>query len=239
MDVIIRRVYLFFFVLLASIFAFSTFLKPYPLSWAVKLLPMFLLIYLAIKTLGAMPSGKFFILGLLFSASGDFILDYDRQHWFVFGLAAFFIAHLFYLASLKPYVNPLTKPKYVVITLLYLSYGAGMLGLFADGLGALFIPVVAYMSILLLMALATVFSEKSNAWLKIGGMSFVLSDSLIGFDKFYLPIENVSFVIIISYYFAQFALLKGFVAADTKLIKFFPTQRESNWYEYANNKKAE
>ena len=202
------------FLVIASIFAISTFLKPYPLSWALKLLPMLLLIYLAINSVALSKSGKFFVLGLLFSACGDFILDYDRQNWFIFGLGAFFIAHLFYLASLKPFVNNLKQTKYIMISLLYIGYGGGMLWLLADGLGPLFIPVVAYMSILLLMALATVLSEKSNAWLIIGGISFVLSDSLIGFDKFYLPIENVSFAIMGSYYFAQFALLKGFVKAS-------------------------
>lgn len=201
------------FLVIASIFAISTFLKPYPLSWALKLLPMLLLIYLAINSVALSKSGKFFVLGLLFSACGDFILDYDRQNWFIFGLGAFFIAHLFYLASLKPFVNNLKQTKYIMISLLYIGYGGGMLWLLADGLGPLFIPVVAYMSILLLMALTTVLSEKSNAWLIIGGISFVLSDSLIGFDKFYLPIENVSFAIMVSYYFAQFALFKGFVKA--------------------------
>jgi len=94
-------------------------------------------------------------------------------------------------------------------------YGVIMLALLSDGLGELFIPVIAYMSILLLMALATVFSEKSNAWLVVGGISFVVSDSLIGFDKFYMPIDNVSFAIMITYYFAQFALLKGMLKAKS------------------------
>lgn len=209
----INKVYYFGFFILASAFVVSTLVKPYPLSWAVKLLPMVLLIILAIKKLGFSKSGKFFVVGLLFSACGDFILDFDRQNWFIFGLGAFFIAHLFYLASLKPYVKILKQTQYLLISLIYVGYGGGMLWLLAEGLGQLLIPVVAYMSILLLMALATVLSEKSNVWLVVGGISFVFSDSLIGFDKFYMPIENVSFAIMVSYYFAQFALFKGFTKA--------------------------
>lgn len=202
------------FILLAANFVLSTLIKPYPLSWAVKLLPMLLLIGIAWQSLKDKSlDGRFFIAGLVFSACGDFILDYDRTNWFIFGLGAFFIAHLCYLASLKPYIKSLKQTQYLVISLLYVSYGGGILWLFTSGLGALFIPVVGYMSILLLMALATVFSEKSNIWLVLGGISFVLSDSLIGFDKFYMPVDNVSFVIMISYYFAQFALLKGFITA--------------------------
>jgi len=200
-------------------FVLSTLVKPYPLSWAIKLLPMLLLIGLAIQKLGFTRESRYFVLGLVFSACGDFILDYDRQNWFIFGLGAFFIAHLFYLASLKPYIKKLFQRRYLIISLAYIVYGTVMLLLLADGLGEMFIPVVAYMSILLLMALATVLSEKSNAWLIVGGISFVLSDSLIGFDKFYMPIENVSFAIMISYYFAQFSLLKGFIGAQNLAIK--------------------
>jgi uncharacterized membrane protein YhhN len=203
------------FVILAVNFVLSTLFKPYPFSWAIKLLPIILLIGVAWQTLkGKGLDGRFFIAGLVFSACGDFILDYDRDSWFIFGLGAFFIAHLCYLASLKPYVRSLKQAQYLLISLLYVSYGGLMLWLLASGLGELFLPVVAYMSILLLMALATVLSEKSNAWLVVGGISFVLSDSLIGFDKFYTPIENVHIAIMVSYYFAQFSLLKGFAKAQ-------------------------
>ncbi len=206
------------FCILATIFVISTIVTPYPMSWLVKLLPMILLIILAMKTLGSTKSSKFFILGLIFSAGGDFILDYDRQNWFIFGLGAFFIAHLFYLASLKPLVKSLKKPQYLLIFTMYVGYGAGMLWLLFDGLGQLFLPVVAYMSILLLMALATVLSKRSNTWLVMGGLSFVLSDSLIGFDKFYMPVENVHLAIMVSYYFAQFALFVGFLSSTNKAL---------------------
>lgn len=204
------------FILLAGGFVLSTLIKPYPLSWAVKLLPMILLIGVAWQTLkGHSSQSKYFIAGLVFSACGDFILDYDRDNWFIFGLGSFFIAHLFYLASLKPYIKKFSQAKYYVALISYLVYGAIMLTILAEGLGDLLIPVVGYMSILLLMALATIFSEKSNQWLVIGGISFAVSDSLIGFDKFYMPIENVHFVIMVTYYFAQFALLKGFLKAKS------------------------
>ena len=202
------------FVFLAANFVLSTLVKPYPFSWAIKLLPMLLLIGVAWQLLKSTSlDGRFFIAGLVFSACGDFILDYDRVNWFIFGLGAFFIAHLCYLASLKPYIKKLNQAKLYIALIAYVIYGALMLTILADGLAELFIPVVAYMSILLLMALATVFSEKSNPWLVVGGISFVLSDSLIGFDKFYIPIENVHFAIMVSYYFAQFALFKGFAKA--------------------------
>ncbi|MDP7592818.1 MAG: lysoplasmalogenase [Litorilituus sp.] len=199
------------FVALATAFVLSTLVTPYPLSWAVKLLPMLLLIGIAIQRLGFSHDNKYFILGLIGSACGDFILDFNREHWFIFGLAAFFIAHLFYLISLKPEVKKLWQVNYLMVFFVYLGYGLLMLLVLIGSLEDMLVPVTAYMSILLLMALATVLSYKTNSWLILGGISFVFSDSLLGIDKFYTPIEYGHFFVMISYYFAQFALLKGFI----------------------------
>ncbi len=206
----------FLFIALATMFVISTLVKPYPLSWAIKLLPMLLLMGLAWQQLGFEKENKYFLLGLAFSICGDFILDYDGNNWFIFGLGAFFIAHIFYIASLKPYTKSLFQVKYLIVLSLYLAYGGIMLTLLAAGLGEMFVPVLAYMSILLFMALTTVVSEKSNIWLVLGGMSFVISDSLIGFDKFYMEIDHSHFYVMITYYFAQFALLNGFIKAKIR-----------------------
>lgn len=206
------------FMIFASVFIISTLVKPYPLSWLVKLIPMLLLIAVAIqqKMLGNFKdkAANVVIAGLAFSALGDFILDYDRINWFIFGLGAFFIAHICYLLSLKPFHSKLFKEQRGLVTLGYVAYGIAMFALLSGGLGELFIPVLGYMSILLFMAIATLVSKKSNNWLILGGISFVFSDSLLGFDKFYLTIPHVHIAIMISYYFAQYALLRGFLKAS-------------------------
>ena len=92
-----------------------------------------------------------------------------------------------------------------------------MFTLFINGLAELFIPVLAYMVVLLLMALATVFSHRSNLWLVLGGISFVLSDSLIGFDKFNSAIVQNQLWVMATYYFAQFALVKGYLMSLKKI----------------------
>jgi len=199
---------LFFFV--ALIFILSIMVKPYPLSWLVKLLPMTVLIYAASTQLKS-TAGKIFIAGIIFSSFGDFFLDYDRVNWFIFGLGSFFVAHVCYLMALKPIEN-----KKLSLVGLYSVYGVAMFSLIAGGLGELFIPVLAYMTILLVMAIMTLVSKRSNTWLVIGGLSFVFSDSLIGIDKFYQPIPYAHILIMISYYFAQYALLRGFIASDNK-----------------------
>ena len=210
------------FITLAISFILSTLLKPYPFSWAVKMLPIFLLIAITWQHSKQLivqqksTSVRVFIFGLLLSSCGDFLLDYNQQDWFIFGLAAFFIAHLCYLISLKPFNNVHIADKKPLILITYIGFGVLMFMLFINGLAELFIPVLAYMVVLLLMALATVFSHRSNLWLVLGGISFVLSDSLIGFDKFNSTIVQNQLWVMATYYFAQFALVKGYLMSLKK-----------------------
>jgi len=194
----------YLFALLAAIFILSTELKPYPLSWLIKILPLFLLIIFSLQKSDT-KQDKYFLLGLFFSALGDFFLDYAPINWFVFGLGAFLVAHLFYIKSLMPIGR-----KRIAIVLLYTLYGIAVFLLLSSGLGELFLPVLVYMSVLLSMAIATLISNNTNAWLVVGGLSFVFSDSLLGIDKFYLPIPYATLLIMVSYYFAQYALVRGY-----------------------------
>ncbi len=84
----------------------------------------------------------------------------------------------------------------------------------AENLNGLFIPVLIYMLVLLAMAISSLLSDKSNKWLILGGISFVISDSLIGLTKFYLEIPFSNLWIMVTYYFAQYALVNGITAAS-------------------------
>ncbi len=198
------------FVVFSITFIVSTIFKPYPLSWLMKLVPMAILILYVSQHISNKKHNLFFI-GLAFSACGDFFLDYDRTHWFIYGLGAFFVAHVFYLSAIWP-----IEKKRLGYSLLYLVYGIAMFSLIAGGLGELFIPVLLYMLVLLFMGLSTLLSTKSNSWLIMGGILFIFSDSLIGIDKFYAPIEHVSVLIMTTYYAAQFSLVKGLIACNVK-----------------------
>ena len=193
------------FAVLAFLFVISTFIEPYPASWLIKVLPMIVLIFVAREKLDWIQN-KWLIIGLVFSALGDFVLDYFDASGFIFGLSAFFIAHIFYLFYFSKWAFSF---KSSVIALLVLIYGLWAMSLIIDHLGELFIPVIAYMGILTVMAFASVFSVKSNPWFVLGGISFVISDSILGINKFNSDVAYSHVIIMVSYYFAQYSLLKG------------------------------
>ena len=207
------------FIIFAGVFIASTFFESYPLSWMLKLLPIIVLLHFSwtrtCKT--EEPGHKLFIVGLAFSAFGDFFLGYDPVNWFVMGLGSFLVAHLFYIFSLKPILPKVAAIKRLPIIALYCLYGVCMFSFIYAGLGELFIPVFVYMTVLLLMGITTLLSQKSNQWLIIGGLSFILSDSLIGLDKFYQEIPYAGAWIMSTYYLAQFSLVKGLFETSTML----------------------
>jgi alkenylglycerophosphocholine hydrolase len=193
------------FWLLSLTFILSSYNQNYSYSGLLKVFPIFILIF----TVKGMERGLVplvFVFGLVFSSFGDFILDYDRQGGFIYGLAAFFIAHLFYIFSMGKWK---VKKGKLLLGISYIIYGLIIIGMIYPNLGELKLAVIGYMIVLLLMGLTTLFCTRSNLWLIAGGISFVLSDSLIGIDKFYTEIPLSAILIMLSYYFAQYALVRG------------------------------
>ena len=196
------------FMSLALLFTGSQFFSYFPYSWLPKILPILVLIGWSVARKPQSLQQKSFILGLVFSICGDILLAIKNGELFVFGLGAFLIAHLFYIVSLMPLEASRVKPRLPAL-FAYVLLGIGVFSLFAPNLGPLLLPVSVYMLVLLLMACWTLLSRHSNYYLIVGGCAFVLSDSLIGLNKFYSPIPYSEVWIMASYYLAQFCLMTG------------------------------
>lgn len=148
-------------------------------------------------------------IGLLCSLAGDLLLDWPGD-LFVFGLGAFLLAHLTYL---RAYLSDCRRPAYALL-LLAAGIGGGMFAvLTSGGLGPLLIPVLLYtlaISAMLWRALARVTSAELDAHssgLAAGGAAlFVLSDSLIGINRFVAPFAAAPYAIILSYWLGQWVI---------------------------------
>ena len=88
--------------------------------------------------------------------------------------------------------------------------------LFYPNLNDMLIPVLFYMLVLTIMASLTWMTDKSNGFLVLGGAVFVVSDSILGLNRFYLEIAHADTAIMCSYYLAQFCLVTGFLQATSK-----------------------
>jgi len=179
-------------------------------------------------TISSKKYSKYFygvLMALFFSWLGDVFLIFEKQHelFFIAGLSAFLLAHLFYIFVFKLDVmrfNLLkSKPYLPFLLLLYL---VGFLYLLQPNLNELFLPVSIYALIICIMLLFAIlrygqvdpFSFKLSCF---GALLFVLSDSVIAINKFLFPFEWAYTLIIVLYALGQFFIVKGLLVTEAKL----------------------
>ncbi|MEI8646440.1 lysoplasmalogenase [Pseudoalteromonas sp. Hal040] len=186
---------------------------PQPFMALFKTLPIGLLIVMVLKGRSQLQNRTFITLlfALSFSALGDVLLALDTGQLFIGGLAAFFISHTFYIITMLPIKN-----WRLDVLLLYLFLAIIIFCLFYPNLNDMLIPVIFYMLVLSIMTSLTWMTVKSNGFLVLGGAVFVISDSILGLNRFYLEIVHADIAIMITYYIAQFCLVTGFLQATSK-----------------------
>jgi alkenylglycerophosphocholine hydrolase len=148
-------------------------------------------------------------LGLLLSLAGDMLLEWPAD-LFVFGLGAFLLGHLCFLLAYLGDTRRAALPALAIAG----AFGLGMFSLLAQhGLDALQLPVALYaltISCMLWRALARLGVPgiaNGSAWLGAGGaLLFVLSDSLIGINRFVGHFAGADLAIILTYWAGQFGI---------------------------------
>jgi len=186
-----------------------------------KALLMPLLAILLILSTGGMKSQfkVFILLALCFSWFGDlYLIQSEIEIYFLFGLVAFLIAHIFYtIAFVKcKDVNheiPIVK-KYPLFGIGFLAIGAGVFIKIKDNLGDMEIPVLVYIAAIILMGVMALNRynkvEKDSFWLiLLGALLFIFSDSIIAFNKFNGYIPNARVYIMTCYILAQYLITRG------------------------------
>lgn len=154
------------------------------------------------------------ISALIFSLLGDILLMFvdQSEHFFTVGLVAFLTAHILYILVFLKHRNISKNP--IIFCLILAAYGAALFYILKDNLGAMLLPVIIYMAVILGMATAAylrkaMVGKESYILVFIGAILFMISDSLLALNKFYepLPFSNIS--IMFTYAFAQLFIVFG------------------------------
>ena len=169
---------------------------------------------------------KWLLIALLFSWMGDVILLFaDKgELFFVFGLVAFLIAHIVFIVlfiNQEALVIHKQQNFYWLGFGLVLLYLFGMLSILLPTLGSLKLPVGIYAMTISLMLIETIkgyfnWQQKSKTFILIGAIFFVLSDSLLAFNKFYCAFSGATLFIMITYLIAQYAIVIGVLGMNKK-----------------------
>jgi len=170
--------------------------------------PLTTVLIIAVAVIAAAPvpaAYKTLILaGLGFSLLGDIALLFPEK-WFTAGLGAFLIAQVFYVLAFKP------GPGHRASTGLFLPfifYGLLMFFILAPGLGKFKFPVFVYIAAITIMA-----GFAAGRFVDLGGtrpllafagaILFLVSDSVLAFDRFARKIGPAQIIILGTYFPAQ------------------------------------
>lgn len=211
-----------YWIVLFFISTFAVYCSSYKPYWFnfIKPLPIFILLNPLTTQYDGLSLSQNIGLGLFFGSIGDICLLREKERsWFTAGLAFFLIGHIFYilgLASDVPYVLPLSLT--ICTTLWYILYGLFLIRkLQAKNNNDLVIPVICYLTVITGMFLAAINRDVATKpdipFFSIGSVLFLISDTLIGFDKFVTPIPNAKFWVLTTYYAAQTFITRPIISS--------------------------
>ncbi|HPY53870.1 MAG TPA: lysoplasmalogenase [Treponemataceae bacterium] len=206
------------FLVVVMVYLTGMFVK----SWTVEMItkPLLvgsLLFYFLIEAEGQCPDIKLWmVLAMVFCILGDTLLMFDRgdEFFFVLGLVAFLIGHIFYIFAFRKIKKKNQLGFHPLKSLLVLVYMVVILWLLLPGVNELKVPVVFYAAVISIMLIFAVQLTKIGkfGWIiAIGALLFVISDSAIAINKFYTPIPKNGWIVTLTYIAAQFFIARGAV----------------------------
>jgi len=174
--------------------------------YVLKPLTMVLVILVALLAKAPVPAAyKAYILaGLLFSLAGDVFLMLPEK-WFPAGLVSFLAAHVLYILAFRPERGGgLSAP----VLLPFMLYALLFFRMLAPGLGKLKLPVLVYTAAITAMAWLAgcryVYLGGTKPLLAfIGAALFLISDSVLAYDRFSKKIGPAQILILGTYFPAQ------------------------------------
>ncbi len=181
----------------------------------------FLLIWLVSAAGLQMPLG-WFALGLVFSLAGDVLLISSSDRAFLFGLAAFLLAHVAYIIGLN---SPLPQVSLPVLGIVFILGVSAMRvtrrivrAIDEKGMSHLRWPVIVYANVITLMLISALLTLYRPDWssgaallVSVGALLFYVSDIVLAWNKFVTPIKNGRLYNIVLYHLGQITLIVGVV----------------------------
>lgn len=163
-------------------------------------------------------SGPWLLWGALFaSAVGDAFLAGKPERWLLPGMAAFFLAHVFYVVlfwKLGEGGDGWSLPVKIAQTALVVA-GAFYIRWLVPWIGKpMRLPVILYGAVILMMGAAAIALPGAFWPVTIGALMFIASDSILAHQLFCRPAEAppnklASYAVWFLYFFGQAAIMLG------------------------------
>ncbi|OCB73220.1 lysoplasmalogenase [Flavobacterium piscis] len=171
-------------------------------------------------------SRRILLNALIFSWIGDVILIFAdiAEIYFILGLVSFLIAHITYCVLFNKQIIgeiQINKVLFGLGSLVIAFYLTAIILVLMPNLGDLKIPVIVYAAVISTMLLFAfngylIWKKPGALYIFLGAITFVISDSILAFDKFHAPIEKSSFFIMLSYLVAQYLIVVGIIRLNAQ-----------------------
>lgn len=181
---------------------------PYPGAVPLKALPILILVGVAWRDL----QGRVRLLlvaALLLSACGDVLLELDL---FAPGVGSFLLAQLCYAWHFfsRRETGDLPYLRLALVLLLPLAVSSQVL----PATGDMMVPVGVYMAVISIMGIGAALHRKPSTLLFTGALLFIISDCMIGINRFVMPFSTAKYAIMLTYYLGQLLILWGVLTAE-------------------------
>lgn len=145
-------------------------------------------------------------IGLFFCWVGDVLLMLPMD-LFLFGLASFLIAHLFYIRHFWGAWKRKAQPFRTIYLAGVVLYLIGLTAILTPVLGEMRIPVIVYGLVISAMLLFALHAGATDY--AVGAVLFVLSDSVLALNKFHTSFLLAGSLIMLTYGLAQYFIVTG------------------------------
>jgi uncharacterized membrane protein YhhN len=205
---ITQRIYLYIFLAFTIVYIATIPFQPYPGHFIIKAIPILSLAILALTTVEGI-RGKLLFLALLFSAAGDVILSLGAGQYFVPGLGLFLIAQVVYIVTFSRDFK--IQRSRIPIAAILVVYAVVMAIIMTPSLKEMALPVYVYLAVITAMGVFAAFRASKSKLMLYGAVLFIISDSIIAIKKFLTPIPASDYLVMITYYLAQFLIVYGYI----------------------------
>jgi uncharacterized membrane protein YhhN len=223
-----KQTWIIFFIVILNIHLASIALK-IPLAEYISkpMIVALLALYFLSQTNQFVSGLKKWVIGaLFFSWAGDVLLLFQQndQIFFLLGLSAFLIAHIFYIVFFHLVrVKESIKGNLWLLVIVVIYYAA-LMTILSPFLGDMKLPVRIYgivisFMFMLAMHMLAIKNKIAGKWMMIGALLFVVSDSTLAINKFYQPFELANVLIMLTYGLAQLFIVEGaikYITSDYK-----------------------
>lgn len=203
----LKRLFVVLIVLLGGFYIFlvPTLEIPHAVVVLFKVIPMILIILYGFMLRGSIKF-SWIMAGLTVCTIADAAIAYS----FIAGLVIFLIGHLFYIPGFwqarKTDVNRSIPVFLIAVYAVIVGYFL-LSALFETGQSEMVLPVAFYILVISVMGIVAAYTR--NGWAIVGAILFIISDSILAWNRFVDPIAYSGVWVMTTYYGAQLLIARS------------------------------